>query len=216
MVMKQQKWLPVLLGALVLWGCNNSEDTSQVELLVGVYQGVVWSDAQVPMAAQLVLQADASVLLTLWDEREHQSSYLTHSEESQVQFAALNLDCELSAEAAECSNANGNTRLALSSAEAVSLSEYAGRYQTRYNDALYQMVIEADGLISISGESCSSSGELSAVAAAANLAQLRLADSQCFAVGELNLASLHLDNQALLSLNVLSSELEVPQVWLAL
>ncbi|MBL4282435.1 hypothetical protein KW508_03750 [Vibrio fluvialis] len=206
--MKQQQWMMALCCMFALWGCKPTDNTIQV----GTYEGVVWSDDTLPLSAQVVVQNSAT-LLTLWDEREHQTSYLGSSSDDQLVFSAVGLSCEMSAAALTCTNSNGETTLSPVSAESLNIASFAGTYQARYNDALLQMNIDDSGALTVSGASCESSGSLTATTEVNGLADMQLADDQCAAAGHVNLVTLETENESLVSLNIQTNSETFPQVW---
>lgn len=206
--MKQQQWMMALCCAFALWGCKPTDNTIQV----GTYEGVVWSDDTLPLSAQVVVQNSAT-LLTLWDEREHQTSYVGSSSEGKLVFSAAGLSCEMSAAALACTNSNGETILSPVSAESVDIASFAGSYQARYHDALLQMSIDDNGALTVSGASCESSGSLTVIADVDGLAEMQLADDQCAAAGSVNLVTLETENESLVSLNIQTNSETFPQVW---
>ncbi|WP_172559340.1 hypothetical protein [Vibrio fluvialis] len=206
--MKQQQWMMALCCVFALWGCKPTDDTIQV----GTYEGVVWSDDTLPLSAQIVVQ-NSTTLLTLWDEREHQASYVGSSSEGLLVFSAVALSCEMSAAALACTNSNGDTTLSPVFAESVDIASFAGTYQARYNDALLQMNIDDSGALTVSGASCESSGSLTVTADVDGLAEIQLTDDQCAAAGSVNLVTLETENESLVSLNIQTSSETFPQVW---
>ncbi|ADT89669.1 hypothetical protein [Vibrio furnissii] len=206
--MKQQQWMMALCCVFALWGCKPTDNTIQV----GTYEGVVWRDDTVPLSAQIVVQ-NSTTLLTLWDEREHQASYVGSSSEGLLVFSAVALSCEMSAAALACTNSNGETTLSPVFAESVDIASFAGTYQARYNDALLQMNIDNRGALTVSGASCESSGSLTATTEVNGLAEMQLTDDQCAAAGHVNLVTLETENESLVSLNIQTSSETFPQVW---
>lgn len=206
--MKQQQWMMALCCVFALWGCKPTDDTIQV----GTYEGVVWRDDTVPLSAQIVVQ-NSTTLLTLWDEREHQASYVGSSSEGLLVFSAVGLSCEMSAAALVCTNSNGETTLSLVFAESVDIASFTGTYQARYNDALLQMNIDDSGALTVSGASCESSGSLTATTEVNGLVEMQLTDNQCAAAGHVNLVTLETENESLVSLNIQTSSETFPQVW---
>lgn len=206
--MKQQQWMMALCCVFALWGCKPTDNTIQV----GTYEGVVWRDDTVPLSAQIVVQ-NSTTLLTLWDEREHQASYVGSSSEGQLVFSEVGLSCEMSAAALACTNSNGDTTLSPVFAESVDIASFAGTYQARYHDALLQMNIDDSGALTVSGASCESSGSLTATTEVNGLADMQLTDDQCAAAGHVNLVTLETENESLVSLNIQTSSETFPQVW---
>lgn len=207
--MKQQ-WIVPLLCAVALWGCQQTDNVA-----VGVYQGVVSDDNQTPLAAQVLVQESAS-LLTLWDEREHQTSYAGVSRDGKLEFAAASVSCEMSGTTLKCGNRNGETQLSPVTVNTASLADFAGRYQARYHDALLQMSVDSNGAFTLSGSHCESVGSLAVATSPADVVLLQLVGSECAAAGSINWVTLQTDNESLISLNVQTDSDDFPQVWVRL
>ncbi len=215
--MKQQNILLVtLLSATVLWGCGNDSDDDSVQVQNGVYEGVIWANNASPSGAQVVVQEGVDPQLTLWDEREHQFSYLGTLSDGQIHFAAASLSCERSGQELVCSNANGSSGLSPLTLESADISSYEGTYQARYSDALYQMSIDQQGSLSLSGSSCNSEGSLATSDSVKNLVMIELTDEQCIETGTVNIITLEVDNNSLVSINVQTDSDQFPQVWIKL
>lgn len=216
--MKQQNILLVtLLSLTALWGCDSdSDDNESVHVQSGVYEGVIWANDTSPSGAQVVVQEGVDPQLTLWDEREHQVSYLGALSDGQIDFAAASVSCEMSDQELICSNGNGSSALSPVTLESDDISNYEGTYQARYSDALYQMSIDQQGSLSLSGSSCNSEGSLVTSATVENLVMMQLTDEQCIETGTLNIITLEVDNDSLVSINVQTDSDQFPQVWIKL
>lgn len=210
--MKQrQRWI-ALIAVLMLSACHDSETSTRE---TGVYQGIIWSDDAVPFAAQVVVQQQES-LLTLWDEREHQTSYSASEDPSRVLFSAAAVSCTTSDTTLRCSSNGGDTILTAISPQEVALADFAGSYQARDSDRLLTMTIDNTGVLTLSGEGCTSDGSLTRDEAMPGVVSVTLTDSECVAAGRVNLVTLHTDNESLVSINVETSSDNFPQVWVAL
>ncbi|WMN90085.1 hypothetical protein NI382_18610 [Vibrio parahaemolyticus] len=216
--MKQQNILLVtLLSVSALWGCNSdNDDNKQSQVQSGVYSGVIWANNASPDGAQVVVQEGVEPQLTLWDEREHQVSYLGAQSDGQINFAAASVSCEMSDQELVCSNANGSSVLLPITQESADLSNYSGTYQARYADGLYQMSIDQSGAIVLTGFACSSEGSLFTSAALESVVMMELFDAQCIQTGNVNIATLEVDNDTLVSINVQTDSDQFPQVWVKL
>lgn len=216
--MKQQNILVVtLLSAFALWGCgSDSDDKEQVQVQNGVYEGVIWADDASPSGAQVVVQEGVEPQLTLWDEREHQVSYLGATSGDQISFSAASVSCEMTDQELVCSNANGSSALTPVTLESADISSYAGTYQARYSDELYQMSIDQSGSFSLSGSACNSEGSITASDSLDNLVTMELTDEQCIESGTVNIITLEVDNDSLVSINVQTDSDQFPQVWIKL
>lgn len=214
--MKQQNIVLVtLLSVSALWGCDSdSDETNPVQN--GVYEGVIWANDASPDAAQITLQDGVQPLLTLWDSRDHQVSYLGTLNDEQITFAAALVSCEINDNDLSCGNANGSSVLSPVSLESADLSSYAGTYQARYSDALYQMSIDQSGSLSLTGSSCQSEGSLTISTDPENLVTMELFDEQCIPAGNVNIATIEVDNDTLVSINVQTDSDQFPQVWVKL
>lgn len=209
--------LVTLLSVSALWGCNSdSDDNEQAQVQSGVYSGVIWANNASPGGAQVVVQEGVEPQLTLWDEREHQVSYLGAQSDGQINFAATSVSCEMSDQKLVCSNANGSSVLLPITQESADLSNYSGTYQARYSDGLYQMSIDQSGALSLTGVACSSEGSLTISAALESVVTMELADDQCIQAGSVNIATIEVDNDSLVSINVQTDSDQFPQVWVKL
>lgn len=214
--MKQKNTLFVtLLSVAALWGCDSDNDDNK-QAQSGVYEGVIWAGDASPDGAQVVVQEGVEPQLTLWDAREHQISYLGTQSDEQITFAAASVNCEMSGTSLTCSNANGSSVLSPVTLESTDLSVYAGTYQARYADGLFQMSIGQSGSLSLTGSACSSEGELTTSTELDNLVMMELFDEQCIQVGNVNIATLEVDNDTLVSINVQTDSDQFPQVWVKL
>ncbi|CAE6939975.1 hypothetical protein ACOMICROBIO_FLGHMIGD_03993 [Vibrio sp. B1FLJ16] len=214
--MKQQNILLItLLSVSALWGCD-SDDNDQVQVQSGVYEGVIWASDASPSGAQIVVQQGIEPQLTLWDAREHQLSYLGTLNDDQIDFSAASVSCEMSDQDLVCTNANGSSALTSVSLESADIGSYAGTYQARYSDALYQMSIDESGSLSLTGSSCNSEGSLVTSGSVENLVMMELTDEQCIETGTVNIVMLEVDNDSLDSINVQTDSNQFPQVWIKL
>ena len=214
--MKQQNIVLVtLLSVSALWGCDSDSDEIK-QAQIGVYEGVIWSDDASPDAAQITLQDGVEPMLTLWDSRDHQVSYLGTQSVDQITFSAASVSCEVNSNDLSCTNANGSSVLSPVSLETADLSRYAGTYQARYADGLYQMSIYQSGALSLTGVACSGEGSLSISAALESVVMMELADEQCIQTGSVNIATIEVDNDSLVSINVQTDSDQFPQVWVKL
>ncbi len=216
--MKQQNIVLVtLLSVSALWGCDSDrDDNEQAQVQSGVYSGVIWAGNASPSGAQLVVQESVEPQLTLWDEREHQVSYLGTQSVDQITFSAASVSCEVNSNDLSCTNANGSSVLSPVSLETADLSRYAGTYQARYADGLYQMSIDQSGALSLAGVACSSEGLLTISAALESVVMMELADEQCIQTGSVNIATIEVDNDSLVSINFQTDSDQFPQVWIKL
>ncbi|CAE6936105.1 hypothetical protein [Vibrio sp. B1FLJ16] len=214
--MKQQNILLItLLSVSALWGCD-SDDNDQVQVQSGVYEGVIWASDASPSGAQIVVQQGIEPQLTLWDAREHQLSYLGALNDDQIDFSAASVSCEMSDQDLVCTNANGSSALTSVSLESADIGSYAGTYQARYSDALYQMSIDESGSLSLTGSSCNSEGSLVTSGSVGNLVMMDLVDEECIQTGSVNIVTLEVDNDSLVSINVQTDSNQFPQVWIKL
>lgn len=214
--MKQQNILLItLLSVSTLWGCNSdSDETKQVQN--GVYEGVIWTSNSSPDGAQVVVQEGVDPILTLWDSREHQVSYLGAKSNDQINFSAASVICEMSRADLKCSHGSGSSVWSPVILESADISNFAGTYQARYSDGLYQMSIEQSGSLSLTGSFCNSEGLLKVSTAPENLVMMELFDEQCIQVGNVNIVTLEVDNDSLVSINVQTDSDQFPQVWVKL
>lgn len=209
--------LVTLLSVSALWGCNSdSDDNEQAQVQSGVYSGVIWADDASPDGAQVVIQEGVEPQLTLWDAREHQTSYLGALSNDQITFLTASVNCEMSGTNLTCNNANGSSVLLPITKESADLSNYAGTYQARYSDGLYQMSIDEAGAIALTGSACSSEGSLFTSTGLESVIMMELLDAQCIQIGNVNIATLEVDNDSLVSINVQTDSDEFPQVWVKL
>nr|WP_319552670.1 hypothetical protein [uncultured Vibrio sp.] len=214
--MKQQNILLVtLLSVLALWGCDSDSDEIK-QAQNGVYEGVIWAGNASPSGAQLVVQESVEPQLTLWDEREHQVSYLGTQSGEQITFSSASVSCEMNGTGFTCSSANGSSDLLPVNLENTELSNYAGTYQARYSDGLYQISIDQSGALSLTGVACSSEGSLTISAALESVVTMELLDEQCIQAGSVNIATIEVDNDSLVSINVQTDSDQFPQVWIKL
>ncbi|WP_220455413.1 hypothetical protein [Vibrio sp. B1FLJ16] len=100
--------------------------------------------------------------------------------------------------------------------ESADIGSYAGTYQARYSDALYQMSIDQSGSLLLTGSSCNSEGSLVTSGSVGNLVMKELTDEQCIETGTVNIVMLEVDNDSLVSINVQTDSDQLPQVWIKL
>ncbi len=203
------KSLLVVVGAVTIAGCNEAEAHKSIS---GVYQGIAWSEQQIPQQIDVTVSDDANPLLTIWDEREHQSSYLGTNHGSKLEFSAINIECKYKSSDLSCETPMGSVAMTPVNELATPVAEFAGTYQARVDNALYQMQVLSSGEFTIFGESCQTQGQLLELASGAAIA-LKLNDSQCFEASSVNYATLQIDNDSLFSIDVRTSSDAFAEVW---
>ncbi len=133
-------------AVIALSGCNdkknNVEDTEYQDQDFRVYQGIVWGEQVQPLKAEVVVQEGKKALLTLWDEREHQISYVGSGKGSELTFSSASLNCVKNGGDLSCENSNGGTLLSPVDTDSIALSSFSWNYKTRTGDELYLMDID--------------------------------------------------------------------------
>ncbi len=197
--------IATLMSVSALWGCKSEGQ--------GVFEGVIWSDDSVPQAAQVIVQMGEAPQLTLWDEREHQVSYRGVLKNTQLLFAQASVTCEVSGSDLSCENSNGSSLLMPADSESADIASFSGTYQARFSDELYQMTIDQSGALKITGEKCESEGALLTTIGNESVVNLELDNAKCLKAGSVNIATLEVDNDSLVSINVQTDSDHFPQVW---
>ncbi len=210
---RKNLFLLVLATVVTLSGCNDNEQDSVQH---GVYQGVIWGDEQQPLKAEVVVQKGKNAQLTLWDEREHQLSYVGVASGTELTFSTASVRCATTGNGLSCENSNGSTLLSPVASEIADLASFAGRYQSRYLDSNYVMDIDESGAFTVAGNSCSSVGRLSLSTALNGIVNMSWFDDGCLQAGTTNLVTLEIDNDSLISVNIQTESDNLPQVWVQL
>ncbi len=201
-------WLLTITAATLI-GCQHDDKQQDRS---GVYQGIWWNEAQIPQQMDIIINAEQRPLLLIWDEREHQQSYLGNQSGSNVEFTSLNIECQFQALELHCETANGNVTMRPSKGSASTLGDFTGVYQARIDDDLYQMQIQNSGTFTINSDNCQTQGQLRLLEEL-SLAQFVLSDSQCFDASSVSYANMHIDNGSLYSLELSTNADGLAEVW---
>lgn len=210
------KPIPVLLSLLCLFtlsGCNQSETSHDKGLeKTRAYEGVILSDELIPYAAQVVIEQNKA-LLTLWDDRDRQTSYLGKWNDTEFSFFGSVIRCKSLESTLVCQKNQRDADLFLRTQESASITDFAGVYQARRDQTLFTLAINGQGELTITGSQCQSRGRLLKTTETSSILALQLNDEDCFESDDLTYVRLEQDNESLLSLNVQTHHQEWPQTW---
>ncbi len=199
-----------------LSGCNSGTDGSnkvQSSIQSGVFQGVIFNDSNTPYAAKVTIQESSKALLTLWDDREHQVSYVGIINGDKVTFSDASVMCQVSGNSYSCEANNRRTNLSIVTDSGVKLTDFSGVYQAGYNNTLYQMDIDSSGHLVLTNGECESEGHIRLSTQLEGVANLSLNDSDCFNSGYIGLVETVRVNDSLFTLNIQSDSPDFPQEW---
>lgn len=210
------KPIPAILSLLCLFtlsGCNQSETSHDKGLeRTRAYEGVILSDDLIPYAAQVVIEQNKA-LLTLWDDRDRQTSYLGQWNDAEFSFIDSEIRCKSLESTLVCQQNQRDAELLSLSKDSVSIDQFEGIYQARRDQALFTLAINGQGELTIIGSQCQSRGRLLKTTETSSILALQLDDEGCFESDSLTYVRLEQDNEALLSLNVQTHRQEWPQTW---
>ncbi|KKD01626.1 hypothetical protein [Photobacterium halotolerans] len=229
--MKNYSRLLCLMLGLVLAGCNGSDKENSADngkesgatdagqaALSGVYRAVAQDVDGNPVEVQLIAESGRLPLLTLWDDREHQSSFLAQKpaagqKQTTYYFAEIHYQCQAQQNAFVCDTPEGATRLVADST-AQHAGFVAGQYQAIWDGQLYTLSLDEQGNASIAGLHCESGVRF---AASASLETIRVmtvdANNACHLPFSQVYAETVVDNDTLFSLNFQTEVADFPQVW---
>ncbi|MBV7261058.1 hypothetical protein KCG43_03345 [Photobacterium sp. WH24] len=230
--MRNYSRLLCLMLGLFLAGCNRSDKDSSADsgkesgatdtgqaALSGVYRAVAQDTAGNLVEVQLIAESGRLPLLTLWDDREHQSSFLAEKptgEQGQTgyYFAELQYQCQAQQNVFVCDTPEGTTRLAADSSSAQHAGFVAGQYQAVWDGQLYTLSLDEQGNASIAGLHCESGARFSASASLETVRVMTVAGNNgCQLPLSRAYADTVVDNDVLYSINLQTEHPGFPQVW---
>ncbi|TVO33409.1 hypothetical protein [Vibrio algivorus] len=199
------------LSLVVLIGCNDSGSSN--ESSNAVYSGVTQDDSGSTLGVQVILESSQSPVLTLSDDRDHLTNYIGTQSGNSVTFSAAQLSCDTSSSTLQCQSANGDVQLQKQPLAAQSVSDFEGSYQALWDESLYSLTITAQGEVTLNGDQCSLAGTLAESKPVENLIELNFASDDC-GLGTIHAyAFLHVENESLYSIDLLTDQPALPISW---
>lgn len=212
--MKNSLSFPVFfLGSLLLMGCNDSND-DESQSSAAVYSGTTQDKNGNPVEAQVIVEPSQASVLTLWDDRDHQMNYAgKQMTADNVSFSAAQYQCKLVGEKLNCDTPMGDFLLDKQPLVSQSLNDYLGSYQALWDGSLYQIAVESEGLVELTGNNCRSEGQLSLSAQIDGLAELNIIEGDCGLENFHTYTQLMVENESLYSLNMMTTVASFPTIW---
>ena len=212
--MKNSLSLTILsLGTLFLLGCNDSSD-DESQSNAAVYAGTTQDEEGNPVEAQVIVAPSQNPVLTLWDDRDRQMNYAGKQiNTDSVSFSSVQYECKLVGEQFNCEDTMGEFLLNKQQFSSQSLSDYLGAYQALWDGSLYQISVASEGLVELTGNNCSSEGQLNLSEQIDGLVELNLTQGDCGLDTFHAYGQLMVDNDTLYSLNVMTTLTSFPNTW---
>ena len=212
--MKNSLSFPVLfLGSLLLMGCNDSSD-DEPQTSAALYTGTTQDENGNPVEAQVIVEPSQASVLALWDDRDHQMNYAgKQMTVDNVSFSAAQYQCELIGDKLKCDTPMGEFLLDKQPLVSQPLKNYLGSYQALWDGNLYQIAVESEGLVELTGNNCRSEGQLSLSEQINGLAELNIIEGDCGLENFHAYTQLTVENNALYSLNMMTTLTSFPTTW---
>lgn len=212
--MKNSLSFPVFfLGALLLMGCNDSND-DETQASAAVYTGATQDENGNPVEAQVIVEPLQASVLTLWDDRDHQMNYAgKQMTADKVSFSAAQYQCKLNGDKLNCDTPMGEFLLDKQPLVSQSLKDYIGSYQALWDGSLYQIAVESEGLVELTGNNCRSEGQLKLSEYIDGLVELKIIEGDCGLENFHAYTQLTIENDSLYSLNMMTTLTSFPTTW---
>ncbi|MCE4935354.1 hypothetical protein [Aliivibrio fischeri] len=199
--------LPVGL-LLLLTGCHEVYSP-------GVFTGVATSENGDPIKIEVTASESEDILMTQWDDRDRQSSYVgkMDNESNRISFNNGEYMCSPAEKKWFCSSYDSDFELSIKQETPLELSQFSGHYTALVDDDIYNLIISDNGKLEMTSNHCKDKAQVNLILEE-QAAYFRIKSNSCSFGKTKGLINLSTDNDELTSLEIQSDNWQFPQVWI--